>query len=119
MDELIHLVNSPDQQAFLSALDTLAIPKPHDWLAAHFPICAVDVLQKDYEHAFAGYRSHVWWVMGNFAKNPAFGLKVEASDIPKHLAETGLKALLPRPDGGVRVQNYRISPTLSPYPVRL
>jgi len=64
MDELIHLVNSPDQQAFLSALDTLAIPKPHDWLAAHFSIYAVDVLQKDYEHAFAGYRSHVWWVMG-------------------------------------------------------
>jgi len=119
MDELIHLVNSPDQEAFLSALDTLAIPKPHDWLAAHFPIYAVDVLQKDYEHAFAGYRSHVWWVMGNFAKNPAFGLKVEASNIPKHLAETGLEALLPRPDGGVRVQNYRISPTLSPYPVRL
>jgi len=116
MDELIHLVNSPDQEAFLSALDTLAIPKPHDWLEAHFPIYAVDGLQKDYEDAFAGYRSHVWWVMGNFAKNPAFGLKVEASEIPEPLAEAGLEALLPRPDGGVRVENYRISPTLSKPP---
>jgi hypothetical protein len=33
-----------------------------------------------------------------------------------HLAETGLEALLPRPDGGGRVQNYRISPTLSKPP---
>ena len=116
MDELIHLVNLQDQQAFLTALDTLAIPKLHDWLEVHFPIYAVDGLQKDYEDAFAGYRSHVWWVMGNFAKDPAFGLKVEASEIPEPLAETGLEALLPRPDGGVRVENYRISPTLSKPP---
>lgn len=116
MDELIRLIKSPDQQAFLSALDTLAIPKPHDWLAGHFPVYAVDGLQKDYEHAFADYRSHVWWVMGNFAKNPAFGVKVEVSDIPKPLAETGFEALLPRPDGRVKVENYRISPTLSKPP---
>ncbi len=116
MDELIRLSKSPDQQAFLSALDTLAMPKPHDWLAVHFPAYAVDGLQKDYEHAFAAYRSHVWWVMGNFAKNPAFGVKVEVSDNPKPLAETGFEALLPRPDGGVKVENYRISPMLSKPP---
>jgi hypothetical protein len=86
MDELIHLVNLQDQQAFLTALDTLAIPKLHDWLEVHFPIYAVDGLQKDYEDAFAGYRSHVWWVMGNFAKDPAFGLKVEASEKTSDLA---------------------------------
>jgi hypothetical protein len=86
MDELIRLVNLQDQQAFLTALDTLAIPKLHDWLEVHFPIYAVDGLQKDYEDAFAGYRSHVWWVMGNFAKDPAFGLKVEASEKTSDLA---------------------------------
>ena len=116
MNELIHLIKSPEQQAFLSSLDTLAIPNSHEWFTAHFPAYAVDELQKDYERAFAGYRSHVWWVMGNFAKDPAFGVRVEVSETPKALNETGFEALLPRPDGGVKVENYRISPTLSKPP---
>lgn len=36
--------------------------------------------------------------------------------MPKPLNETGFEALLPRPDGGVKVENYRISPTLSKPP---
>jgi hypothetical protein len=39
MDELIHLIKSPEQQAFLSSLDTLAIPNSHEWFTAHFPAC--------------------------------------------------------------------------------
>ncbi len=108
MDELIHVIKSQEQQAFLSSLDTLAIPNPHEWLTAHLPAYSVDELQKDYELAFAGYRSHVWWVMGNFAKDPAFGVRVEVSDMPKPLNETGFESLMPRPDGGVKVENYRI-----------
>jgi hypothetical protein len=116
MDELIRLSRSPEQQAFFSSLDMLAVPNPHEWLAAHFPAYAVDELQKDYEHSFAGYRSHVLWVMGTFAKKPAFGVRVAVSDMPKPLNETGFEALLPRPDGGVKVENYRISPTQSKPP---
>jgi hypothetical protein len=116
MDELIRFVKSPDEGTFQAALDSLAIPKPHEWLAAHFPAYAVGQLQKDYEKAFSGYRSHVWWVMGNFAKDPAFALKVEPSELPKPLAETGFESLLPKPDGGVKVENYRISPLSSKPP---
>jgi len=116
MDDLIRLIKSPEPQAFLSSLDQLAIPNSHEWLTAHFPAYAVDELQKTYETAFAGYRSHVWWVMGNFAKDPAFGVRVEVSETPKTLNETGFEALLPRPDGEVKVENYRISPTLSKPP---
>jgi hypothetical protein len=118
MDELIRLIRSTDQQAFLTSLDKLAIPNSREWFAAHFPAYAVDELQKNYESAFAGYRSHVWWVMGNFAKDPAFGVRVEGAALPKTLNENGFEALLllPRPDGKVTAENYRISPTLSKPP---
>jgi hypothetical protein len=115
MDELIRVIRSSDEKTFLAALDMLAIPKPHDWFAAHFPDYGVDELQRDYELAFAGYRSHVWWVMGNFAKDPSFGVRAEVSELPNSLAETGFEALLPKPDREVTVENYRISP-LSPQP---
>ncbi len=111
MDEMIRLIRSSDEKPFLAALDTLAIPNAHEWFAAHFPAYAVDQLQKDYQKAFAGYRSHVWWVMGNFAKNPDFGVRVEVSQSPVLLADTGLEALLPRPNTTVRTENFRITPT--------
>ena len=116
MDGLVQLIRSSDQKAFLSALDALAIPETHDWLGAHFPAYALDRMQKDYERAFAGYRSHVWWVMGNFAKDSGFGLKVESSETPKPLDAAGFEALLPRPDGAIQVENYRISPSTSKPP---
>jgi len=58
----------------------------------------------------------VWWVLGNFAKDPALGVRVEVSEPPKNLNETGFETLLPRPDGGIKVEHYRISPTLSKPP---
>jgi len=48
MDELIHLIKSPEQQAFISSLDELAIPNSREWFTAHFPAYAVDELQKNY-----------------------------------------------------------------------
>jgi hypothetical protein len=116
MDELIHLIRSSDEKTFLTALDMLAVPNPHEWFAAHFPAYAVGQLEKDYENAFAGYRSHVWWVMGNFAKDQAFGVKVEVSEPPKPLADTGFEALLPRPDEEIKIVNYRITPISSKPP---
>jgi len=49
MDELIHLVNSAYQEAFSLRLAYLAsqTARLHSYLRG-------DVLQKDYEHAFAG-----------------------------------------------------------------
>jgi hypothetical protein len=115
MDELLRLIKSPDQTRFLATLDLLAIPKSQEWIAAHFPDYSVAELQKEYGKAFAGYRSHVWWVMGNFAKNPGFNLKVDSSETPSGLSGAGFEALLPKPDATVKVENYRISPT-SPQP---
>lgn len=116
MDELIRQIRGPEEKAFLAELDTLAIPNSREWLGAHFPAYAVGQLQNDYEKAFAGYRSHVWWVMGNFGKDAAFRVRVEASELPKPVAEVGFEALLPRPDASMKVENYRISPLSSKPP---
>ena len=91
-DELIRLIRSPDQKPFLDALDALEIAEPRDWLTAHFPAYAVEQLQADYEKAFAGYRSHVWWVMGNFAKDRSFRVRAEVSKLPTPLVASGFEA---------------------------
>jgi hypothetical protein len=115
MDELIHLVSLPDNTAFQMALDSLAMPDVRVWLSAHFPAYSVDQLQQDYAKAFSGYRSHVWWVMGNFAKGADWKLKVEGGGPPAPLSELGFEALLPKPDANVKVEVYRLSPS-SPTP---
>ena len=116
MDELIHLIKSADEKPFLVALDLLAIPQTHEWFTTHFPAYAADQLQKDYEQTFAGYRSHLWWVMGNFAKEPGFAVRVETSQLPEPLDDNGFEALLPRPDNGVKIENFRVTPMSSKPP---
>jgi hypothetical protein len=111
MDELVRLVGLPDQTALQMALDSLAMTDVRVWLSAHFPAYSVDELQQDYARAFSGYRSHVWWVMGNFAKEGNWKLKVEGGGPPSALSELGFEALLPRPDASVKVEVYRLSPS--------
>lgn len=113
MDDMIRLIKMPDQAAFMAALDSLAIPRANEWIAAHFPTYAAAQLQKDYTEASAGYRSHVWWVMGNFAKNTDFKLNVAPSELPTPLADSGLEALLPKPNAAIKIENYRFSPASS------
>jgi hypothetical protein len=116
MDDMIRKVKMPDQVPFMAALDSLAIPNANEWITAHFPTNASAQLQLDYTKASAGYRSHVWWVMGNFAKSAEFKIKVEQSDLPAPLAASGMEALLPRPNTTVKVENYRFSPASSKPP---
>lgn len=116
MDGMIRLIKSPDQSAFLAELDALAIPRVNEWIAANFPTYAATQFQQDYTKAFGGYRSHVWWVMGNFATKPDFKLMVEASELPAPLAASGFEALMPRPSGTIKIENYRFSPLSSTPP---
>jgi hypothetical protein len=116
MDDMIRKIRMPDQSPFMAALDSLAIPHANEWIAAHFPTYASAQLQQDYTKASAGYRSHVWSVMGNFAKSAEFKISVEPSDLPAPLAVSGMEALLPRPNTTVKIENYRFSPASSKPP---
>jgi hypothetical protein len=111
--ELIHTARSNDQSAFRAALESLGIPNADKWFAAHFEARFLPQLPQDYAKALSGYQSHVSWVMGNFAKFDDFALRVDRSETPRPLAETGFESLLPRPADGVKVENYRLTSSSS------
>jgi hypothetical protein len=111
MDDMIRLVRMPDQAPFIACLDALAIPQPRDWMAANFSPSAAPQAEQDYAKSFPGFRSHVWWVMGNFARSSDFGLKVLPSQLPEVASTSGLEALLPKPNTSIKIENFRFSPT--------
>jgi hypothetical protein len=108
---LIHLQDDTHDAQFLAELDTFSIPTLGDWLAAYFPPSSVDRLLMNYEKAFAEYRSHVYWAMGNFARKSDLGIRVESSELPTPLADVGFEALVRRPIAAIKIENFRFSPT--------
>jgi hypothetical protein len=101
---------SGDETDLQAAIHSLGIPNSENWIRTHFIAWQVVKLQQDYSKAISGFQSHVSWVMGNFAKFPDFGLKVENSETPPPLRE-GFESLLPRPLGTLKVENFRFTST--------
>jgi hypothetical protein len=111
---LIRVARSNDQAA-ISALDSLGVPNSDKWFAAHFDPHFGTQLPQDYAKALSAYQSHISWVAANFGKFSDFGLKVEPSEMPPPLADSGFESLLPRPVDALKVENYRFTST-SPDP---
>jgi hypothetical protein len=111
--DLLQIVRSNDQAAIRKALGTLGIPNSNEWIAARFDASHTGEEQQFYQQALEKFQSHVWWVMGNFGKDPNFALKVEESQIARPLSDTGFESLVPRPKEVVKLQNYRFTSTVS------
>jgi len=94
---------------YQAASDSLGIPDAGAWFTAHFDPHFVPQLQQDYSKTLAGYQSHISWVMGNFAKFDDFALRVEPSDPPPPLRDSGFESLLPRPRDAIKIENYRFT----------
>jgi hypothetical protein len=109
--DILQIVRTGDEAAIHKALYTLSIPDASSWSAANFaaPDAAPELLA--YQEALHKFQSHVWWVTGNFGKNPGFALKVESSEIPGQLSDVGFEGLVARPVNPVTVENFRFSPT--------
>jgi hypothetical protein len=90
-------------------LDSLGIPNANTWFAAHFDPRFLPQLDRDYAQALSKYQSHVTWVMESFAKFDDFALKIQPSETPAALGESGFESLLPRPVDAVKLENYRLS----------
>jgi len=111
--DLLQVVRSNDQAEIPKALDTLSLPNSNEWIATQFDTSYVTQEQTLYQQAFEKFRSHVWWVMGNFEKYPNFSLKVEESQIAPALSDIGFESLVPRPKQLVKIQNYRFTSTVN------
>jgi hypothetical protein len=107
--DVLTVVRAGDEPAIHKALNTLVIPDAKGWIAAHFD--EKDVAQESaaYEEGLKKFQSHVWWVMGNFGKNPAFALKVEDSAVARSLSDVGFESLVPRPKDEVKIETFRFS----------
>jgi hypothetical protein len=111
--DILAIVRTNDEPAIHKALDELGIPDANAWIAANFKNDHIALEQSTYKEALGKFQSHVWWVTGNFGKNPAFSLKVEESQAARPLSDVGFEGLVPRPKEAVEVQNYRFSSTVS------
>jgi len=111
--DIILVAGSNDQSAIRTGLDTLGVPNGDQWFAAHFDQRFVAQLSVDYAKALSAYQSHILWVATNFAKFSDFGLKVQALDNPKPLADSGFESLLPRPVDALKFENFRFTSTSS------
>jgi hypothetical protein len=111
--DVVRIARSRDQPAFHAALDSLAIPNSDKWFAGHFDPRFASQLPRDYSAALAKYQSHITWVMENFAKFDDFSITVQPSETPSPLLDAGFESLLPRPDDGIRIENYRLSSAAS------
>jgi hypothetical protein len=111
--DILQVVRTNDEASIHQALDTLSIPDANGWIAKHFAAEHVEQEQQAYQQALKKFQSHVWWVTGNFGKNPEFILKVEESQIAQPLSDVGFEALVPRPQDAVKVENYRFTSTVN------
>jgi len=111
--DVLAVVRTGDEGAIRMALDTLGIPDAKGWIVAHFS--AKDVTQEvtSYAEGLKKFQSHVWWVTGNFGKNPDFALKVEDSPVATQLSGVGFESLVPRPKDEVKVETFRFTPSAS------
>jgi hypothetical protein len=107
--DIIMVVRSNDQAATQSALNSLSVPRADQWFAAHFDPRFVTQLPQDYAKVLSTYQSHITWVALNFAKFNDFGIKVQPSEMPKPLADSGFESLLPRPIDTLKIENYRFT----------
>jgi hypothetical protein len=111
--DILQVVRTSDEPAIHKALDTLSIPDANGWIAANFSAEHVAEEQQAYRQALDKFQSHVWWVTGNFGKDPAFALKVEESEKARTLSDVGFEGLTPRPKDAVKIENYRFISTVT------
>ena len=111
--DLLRIVRSNDESAIRAGLGTLGIPNANGRIAEHFAPEYVAQEQQAYQQGLQKFQSHVWWVMGNFGKNPDFALKVEESQVAPPLSTVGFEGLVPRPKDAVIVENYRFTSTVN------
>jgi hypothetical protein len=111
--DIIMLVRSNDQALSRAALDSLGVPNSNQWFTDHFGPRFAAQLPPDYAKALSKYQSHITWVAENFAIFNDFGLKVQPSEIPEPLADSGFESLLPRSVDTLKVENYRFTSTAS------
>ncbi|MGB7847258.1 MAG: hypothetical protein WBL63_16710 [Candidatus Acidiferrum sp.] len=111
--DILQVVRTSDEPSIHKALDTLSIPDANGWISAHFVADDAVQEQQAYQQALEKFKSHVWWVTGNFGKYPEFALKVEESQNAPPLSDVGFEGLVPRPKDAVRVENYRFLSTVN------
>jgi hypothetical protein len=111
--DVLAIVRSGDEGAIHKALDTLGIPDAKGWIAAHFAAKDVAPESASYAEGLKKFESHVWWVTGNFGKNPEFALKVEEAALAGPLSEVGFEGLVPRPKDAVKIETFRFSSNVS------
>lgn len=111
--DIVRLEHSKDMVAIRTALDSLGIPDADKWFSAHFEQRFLSRLTQDYAKTLSDYRSHILWVMENFAKFDDFALRVQPSEMPKSLEESGFESLLPKPVGALKIENYRLASSSS------
>ena len=111
--DVLAVVRSGDEGAIHKTLDTLGIPDAKGWIGAHF--ATKDVAQESaaYAEGLKKFESHVWWVTGNFGKNPEFALKVEEAALARPLSNVGFEGLVPRPKDEVKIETFRFSSNVS------
>ncbi len=105
----IILAAHSDDQAAMAALNSLGVPNADKWFQTHFDQRFGAQLSRDYADALKAYQSHISWVGANFTKFNDFGLKVQPSEMPTPLADSGFESLLPRPVGTLKIENYRFT----------
>ena len=93
----------------MAALNSLGVPNADKWFQTHFDQRFGAQLSRDYADALKAYQSHISWVGANFTKFNDFGLKVQPSEMPTPLADSGFESLLPRPVGTLKIENYRFT----------
>ncbi len=109
-EDLLLLARANDMaSSYEDASDSLGIPDSTSWFAAHFDPRFVPQLQQDYLKALTGYQSYVLSIILKFGKFNDFGLRVEPSDPPLPLRDSGFESLLPRPKDAIKIENYRFT----------
>lgn len=111
--DLLAVVRAGDEDAIHKALNTLGIPDAKGWVTAHFAEKDVEEEYTAYAEWLKKFQSHVWWVTGNFGKNPGFALKVEDSAVARPLSDVGFESLVPRPKDEVKIETFRFSSNVS------